>query len=81
MGETQKSLSMAKEAWEAREGDASQIVRARFAGEYALALIANGEIETAKQLVNEEVSQNDLHESSSIMQELNKALGNSDIQT
>jgi tetratricopeptide (TPR) repeat protein len=75
MSDEKRSLSLAKEAWEIREGDPNHIVRARFAGEYALSLIANGDLETAKRIYENEIEKFDLNESSSIMQELNEALG------
>ena len=75
MSDAKRSLSLAKEAWETREGDPNHNVRARFAGEYALSLIANGDAETAKRIYENEIENFDLDDSSSIMQELNEALG------
>jgi tetratricopeptide (TPR) repeat protein len=66
-------------AWQARSGDAAPAVRARFAAEYAMALLVNNQIDRARQLFKEQVVQVSLYEAPSVIEEIEKAMSISGI--
>ncbi|MBN1316114.1 MAG: tetratricopeptide repeat protein, partial [Anaerolineales bacterium] len=70
----QLAVQEALAAWQARAGDASPTIRARFGAEYALALLANNQTDRARQILKEQVVQVSLYEAPSIVEEISSAL-------
>jgi len=73
-GRAAQALEHASTAWQARSGEANTVLRARFATEAALALLAAGQTDEAARLFDEEVNPVKLPESAFTLQEVATAL-------
>jgi tetratricopeptide (TPR) repeat protein len=70
----QLAVREALSAWQARADDAAPAIRARFAAEYALSLLANNQTDRAQQIMTEQVDQVPLYEAPLVMKEIKRGL-------
>lgn len=68
------ALDEALAAWQARANDESPLIQARFAAEYALTLLENGQNDRAQHILKSKVARAVLYEPPSAMEEIANAL-------